>query len=69
MINSGILDFPRLVRVGALQLEKSLEAAIDHALAVERHVRHFGFEPRIRHHFGVDLVALRARLADRSLYT
>jgi hypothetical protein len=36
MINSGILDFPRLVRVGALQLEKSLEAAIDHALAVER---------------------------------
>src|SRR5204862_4095420 len=42
---------------------QALEAAIDHPLAVEWRwpFRHL-LEPRVRHHLGVDLVALGARL-------
>ena len=47
-----------------LQFEHGLEAAPKHALAVKRHgfgIHHLR-QTRVFHHFGVDTVALRARL-------
>src|SRR5450631_3520889 len=46
--------------------EEQLESAEDQSLAVEgRRLRvHHVDEPRVVHHFGVDAVALRARLVD-----
>src|SRR5215217_3778157 len=55
----------QLARNYELHLHKAFETAIDHPLAIERRLRfriHHLFEPRIRHHLGVDLVALGARL-------
>src|SRR6478672_1144953 len=45
-------------------LDQHLEAAIDHALAVERHplAVHHGAQPLVLHYFGVDAVAMSARL-------
>src|ERR1043166_9451941 len=66
MFTSRSIDYSGyfVPRALALQLEERLEAAVDQALAVERQVRHFGLEPRVRHHFCVDFVALGARLGD-----
>src|SRR5438552_5046942 len=44
--------------------DQKLESTVDQALAVERHglrIHHFG-QPRVLHDFGVDAIAMRARL-------
>ena len=51
--------------VSAVGLDKRLEAAEDHALAVEGHVLHARLHPRVGHHLAHDLVAgLRGILDD-----
>lgn len=48
----------------AAERQKGLEAAKNHALAVEGHVLHRLFHPRVGHHLGVDRIPVDAIIVD-----